>query len=58
MCLFERNGTEINTAAFISMCENPDVHVCTGMNHEAVPQYMETRIRNSAEQSFFSNIYN
>lgn len=42
MCLFECNRTEINTAAFISMCENPDLHVCTGMNHETVAWCMET----------------
>lgn len=42
MCLFEHNRTEINTAAFISMCENPDLHVCTGVNHKATAQYIKT----------------
>ena len=36
MCLFECNLIEINTAAFISMCENRDLHVCARVNHETM----------------------
>lgn len=56
VCLFEHNRTEINTAAFISMCENPDLHVCTGVNHKATAQYMKTWIKNRAEVTFFQRL--